>query len=219
MEKHELSVRRTARYVTLGSLNADTRRIWFVLHGYGQLAEYFIRRFDVLDDGFTYIVAPEALSRFYLDGLGAHNKVGATWMTREDRMNEIEDYVQYLNMLYQTVLGEADENRLKIGLLGFSQGTATACRWAASSPLQFDRLVLWAGSFPPELPELPYWEKLKNIDSLLVYGNEDFFINEIEIAKHQAEWQKWGLSPRIIQFAGKHEIVRNVVLKVMAGEK
>ncbi|MBC7923946.1 MAG: phospholipase, partial [Ferruginibacter sp.] len=125
METHQLTVRRTARYATLGQLNADTRQVWFVLHGYGQLAEYFIRRFDVLDDGHTYVVAPEALSRFYLQGMGeGSGRVGATWMTREDRLNEIDDYLHYLRTLHQTLVGEG--GRWRTGLLGFSQGTATA---------------------------------------------------------------------------------------------
>ena len=41
MEKH-IKVERTARYFTLGELNEHTEQIWFVCHGYGQLAEYFM---------------------------------------------------------------------------------------------------------------------------------------------------------------------------------
>ena len=52
--------------ILLGALSAETREIWFVVHGYGQLAEYFIRHFRGLDDGTRYIVAPEGLSRFYV---------------------------------------------------------------------------------------------------------------------------------------------------------
>ena len=65
MEKHHLKVSRTARYFTLGELNEQTKNVWFVCHGYGQLAEYFIRNFEAINDGENLIVAPEALSRFY----------------------------------------------------------------------------------------------------------------------------------------------------------
>jgi len=40
MERH-LTVARTARYYQLGELSSATKQIWFVCHGYGQLAEYF----------------------------------------------------------------------------------------------------------------------------------------------------------------------------------
>ena len=217
MEKHSFIARRTARYVTLGQFNAETRRVWFVLHGYGQLAEYFIRRFDVLDDGHTFVVAPEALSRFYLDGVGNHSgKIGATWMTREDRLNEIDDYLYYLNTLYHTLISEADESRLQIGLLGFSQGTATVCRWIAGGKFSVDKLILWAGLFPPDLQEFPNWERLKTIESILVYGDQDPYVKGEEVANYVAQLKQTGLSPRIVRFEGKHEVVREVIRQVTA---
>ena len=39
----------------------------------------------------------------------------------------------------------------RIVVLGFSQGTATVCRWLAASDLRADQIVLWAGGIPPEL--------------------------------------------------------------------
>ncbi|WP_261990367.1 hypothetical protein [Hymenobacter sp. BT188] len=66
-QEHRLTVARTARYYQLGELTERTRHIWFVCHGYGQLAAYFIRHFAVLTEANdTVIIAPEGLSRFYL---------------------------------------------------------------------------------------------------------------------------------------------------------
>ena len=48
MQQHHITVNRTARYFTLGEVNDDLREIWFVLHGYGHLAERFIREFRPL---------------------------------------------------------------------------------------------------------------------------------------------------------------------------
>ena len=31
-----------ARYYKLGELNANTKQVWWVLHGYGQLAQFFV---------------------------------------------------------------------------------------------------------------------------------------------------------------------------------
>jgi hypothetical protein len=54
-------------------------------------------------------VAPEGLSRFYFEGgfHGPGSKVGATWMTREDRLAKIEDYVGYLDALHDAVFARA----------------------------------------------------------------------------------------------------------------
>ena len=67
-----------------------------------------------------------AVSRLYLDN--TYTRVGASWLTREDRDAEIADFTGYLNALYDQVLDGRDPAALHISLLGFSQGAATACR-------------------------------------------------------------------------------------------
>src|SRR5258708_36620736 len=93
MDAHHLPVGRTARYYTLGPIGAATRQVWFACHGYGQLAERFLQRFEPLDDGAHLIGAPEGLSRFYLSDNPRERPVGATWMTRKNRLQEIADPV------------------------------------------------------------------------------------------------------------------------------
>ena len=78
MTEHHLAVTRSARYYQLGELSVHTRRVWFVCHGYGQLAAYFSRHFAFLTeaDPTTVVVAPEGLARFYLSVNGG--RVGAS---------------------------------------------------------------------------------------------------------------------------------------------
>ena len=83
--------RPTHRAVLHARRRADVapRTVWFVLHGYGQLAGEFIRFFADLATDDSLVVAPEAMNRFYLvnpESAPARDRpVGATWMTREDR--------------------------------------------------------------------------------------------------------------------------------------
>ncbi|MHC2990275.1 phospholipase/carboxylesterase, partial [Pontibacter sp. HJ8] len=148
MQENKLIVPRTARYYTLGTPSAHTRQLWIVCHGYGQLARYFLRHFAVLDDGATMVVAPEGLSRFYLDGFSG--RVGATWMTKEDRLSEIDDQATYLNLLLQELLSQIPAD-VRVTVLGFSQGGATVSRWLASGNVPVHRLILWAASFPEDI--------------------------------------------------------------------
>ncbi len=103
-----IEVLRTARFFQLGALSAETSQVWFVCHGYRQLAGRFVRRFAAACAKGAVVVAPEALSRFYVDPApGAHgtaSRVGASWMTRSDREAEIRDYVAYLDALASRVL-------------------------------------------------------------------------------------------------------------------
>src|SRR5438477_56805 len=82
-------------------------------------------------------VAPEGLSRFYLTESPAERRVGASWMTREDRLHEIDDYVRYLDGVYGNVV----PRNARVTALGFSQGTATVCRWAGLGSSRIDRLI------------------------------------------------------------------------------
>ena len=101
MQEHTLTVDFKARYYTLGQLNKDTRQIWFVFHGYGQLARYFIRKFAILTNQQILVIAPEGLSRFYIEKVESsgrpNDRVGASWMTKENRTVDIENYLHYLN--------------------------------------------------------------------------------------------------------------------------
>ena len=130
-------VPRTARYWTLDA-DAPPRELWYVLHGYKQLARRFMRRFTPVHGGARRIVAPEGLSRFYIEQEpgrhGPTSVVGATWMTREDRLNEIRDYVDYLDRLHREVA--ADAEAAPVTVLGFSQGVATAARWVVQGAVR-----------------------------------------------------------------------------------
>jgi len=96
-EKH-ITVSRTARYFTLGELSQSTKDIWIVLHGHRQLAGDFINIFNELAVEGSFIIAPEGLMRLYIKG--DYGDVGASWMTKEDRESDINDYVKYLDKLY-----------------------------------------------------------------------------------------------------------------------
>src|SRR5690348_13629606 len=137
-----LRVTRMARYFVAGEPTDTTRDVWIALHGYGQLAEQFLGALEPLSRDDRVVVAPEALSRFYLDEPakrhGPESPVGASWMTREDRLNEITDYVRYLDDVAAAVKRVA--TKATITVLGFSQGVATACRWVSLGHTPVSRL-------------------------------------------------------------------------------
>src|SRR5947199_6610431 len=151
MQEHHIGVTRSARYFTLGNSSRGVGEVWVACHGYGQLAARFLEKLRVLDDGRRYLVAPEGLSRFYLSESPTERRVGASWMTREDRLSEIDDYVRYLDAVYAEVFGSLDRARVSVHALGYSQGASTVSRWVAMGKAKIDRLTLWGGEFPPDL--------------------------------------------------------------------
>jgi len=205
MERHLLTTR-TARYQQLGEPTTATRQLWLVLHGYGQLAEYFVRHFASLhasDPAGTVIVAPEALSRFYLQHHGG--RVGASWMTSADRLTEIADQRAYLDDLLGSVLFDCPPG-VRVTVVGFSQGTATASRWLAAAAGRWrpHQLVLWAGDFPADA--LPAPTLLAGLPIALVRGDRDEFVSH-EAFQHQAELlQAAGALVTTHTFEGGHTI-------------
>nr|WP_246455288.1 alpha/beta hydrolase [Hymenobacter citatus] len=208
-----MHVQRTARYYQLGTPGPNTRRVWVVCHGYGQLAAYFIRHFAFLaeDDLNTVVLAPEGLSRFYLQGTSG--RVGATWMTREDRLTEIEDYVTYLNQLSDTILAQCSPD-VQILVLGFSQGAATVSRWLAHAPFRAARLVLWAGAFPPDMDLAVAARLLRQVPVTLVCGTQDEYVTAEAVAQQQAALLGLGVDPEIIWFEGRHQLDRAVLQRL-----
>ena len=203
MQHFTLPVPRTAHYYTLGSLHADTQAVWLVCHGYGQLAQYFIRKFAVLNDGQQLIIAPEGLSKFYLQGFTG--RVGASWMTKEDRLDEIADNNRYLDLLVRGIMQQVPVE-VKIKVLGFSQGTATVCRWLAESKLAVDQLFLWAGTFPKDIT-FPFPNtQLTQTPVTLIYGKDDPLITPDKIQSQKELLLNMGITPEIVTFAGEHDL-------------
>ncbi len=208
---HEIVVSRTARYFTLGPTHGFPREIWLVCHGYGQLASRFIAQFVELDDGTRLVVAPEALSRFYLDPISERRtqrdpRVGATWMTREHRLGEITDYVSYLEQLTGELKHRLMGAAPRLVVLGFSQGTATVCRWADASAYHVDELVLWGGGIPPELDLSAWSERLRGTPLTLVAGDADEFMTSAAFASEAERLSAAGVAHTLQRYAGKHEI-------------
>lgn len=209
VERH-LEVTRTARYCVLGEELRTPAEVWFVLHGYGQLARRFLRRFEPVADGSRIIVAPEALSRFYASSdpgrHGPTSVVGATWMTREDRLTEIDDYVRYLDRLAARTL-DGLTRAPRVTVLGFSQGVATAARWSVRGSIRPARLVLWGDFLPPDLDLARAAERWATVDVVAVRGSRDGVVRAGERARsEETAARAAGVKLRYVAYDGGHEV-------------
>jgi predicted esterase len=212
MVEAHLKVQRTARYHVLGDPRT-AGELWFAVHGMGQLARYFLNMFEGLEGG-RCIVAPEALSRFYLDR--TFSRVGATWMTREDREAEIQDHVAYLDALADVLLAECPPGT-PLHALGFSQGVATVSRWAFHGHARLHRVVLWGGTMPPEFDPVVLAERWKVLRIDLVHGDADDVVGPEAMAKNAAQLRRAGLEARTHRYDGGHELDALTLARLLAG--
>ncbi len=214
MTEHHIFVRRTARFYTLGAPGTHVKETWFVCHGYGQLARFFLRHFAILDGGSRLIVAPEGLSRAYLENMSG--RVGASWMTKEDRENEIADYVAYLNQVYDEILQKVNPES-KITLLGFSQGTATVCRWFDNGHIRADQLIIWAGLLPPDFDLSSHRQTFLKTKLHMALGKKDEYATPNYTESQRENLAQHRIPYQFHSFNGGHRLDPEI-LKKIAGE-
>lgn len=200
---HRLAVTRSARVVTQGDPRA-AEEIWFLLHGYGQLASALLDDCRALESPERLLVAPEALSRFYVRG--GSGAIGASWMTRAERAAEIGDYVAYLDDVARWTERELGCRAQRRTVFGFSQGAATAWRWAALGETRFERLIAWGGAVPSEIPLAERRARFAAIKLQSVRGSRDPLYDEPLVARDRERLTALGLQCEFIEFAGAHEI-------------
>jgi predicted esterase len=207
--EHHIAVRRTARYYTLGSATAETRDLWIACHGYGQLALPFLTSMAKVAAPGRLIVAPEGFSRFYVDRTSVTSdpppKVGASWMTREDRDVEIADQVGYLESLHGELRAHLRDD-VRLRLLGFSQGVATVSRWVARGTVRPNDLILWAGSFPLEIDPEEFSQRVEGVAVKMVFGSRDQLTPIAAGDAQLARLTGAGIDAELISFEGGHRL-------------
>lgn len=205
MQTHHIEIKKTARIITLGSLTEKTENIWLVLHGYGMLSEYFIQKFSELDLEKNYIIAPEALSKFYQNGFTG--RIGATWMTSEDRENEIKDYINYLETIFQKMIHPHLSNK-KFICFGFSQGVSTLFRWANQNIPPIHQIIAWAGTIPKEVLDQ---YQLKSTALKIYYGNEDPLITVEQAQQLLKVLKEKNIPFESFEYKGQHSVISSII--------
>lgn len=214
ISEKKITTQKTARYFQLGNQIEKTKNIWFVFHGYGELASEFILNFSKLANDETLIVAPEALNKFYLRGFTG--KIGATWMTAECRLNEIDDYINMINNVYKQISNSVDNEKVTLNVLGFSQGCHTAVRWLNETKLRISNLLLWSGTFPHDCNYIENSEYWLNVNTKIVMGNRDRLISEEHLNIELEFIQTQDVRFELIRFNGGHKIDHELLLSIIS---
>ncbi len=200
-----IKITRTARYYMLGNRALPIKIVVYVLHGYGMGAKTFISKFESLLKPGVLIVAPEGLSRFYSKGFSGD--VIASWMTREDRESEIDDYVNYLDALHKKLVPSGS---VKTIVLGFSQGASTGSRWLVKGTAGFDEFIIWCGELGAEIVQKP----VKQPVIRHVFAYRDEFISKEQFASQSKRIQSLFSEVREYGFDGTHVIDQPTLMTV-----
>lgn len=195
-------------YSTLNDYTSETKNVWLVFHGIGYLSRYFLKYFKHLDPKENYVIAPQAHSKYYLNGKYRH--VGASWLTRENLEEGIENMLNYLDAVYKAENLDEVKN---LNIFGYSQGVSVATRFIAKRKIPCKNLILHSGKIPEEL--LPKdFSFLNKTNFSFVYGTEDEYLRSGIVKVEEAHLRK--LFPKnleIITFNGGHEVNTEMISK------
>ncbi len=206
MFEQHISFEQTRRYYQ--NALEGKQHILVALHGYGQLAQFFYRKFNFLSETWGLII-PEGPHRFYLDG--SAGRVGASWMTKEWRQQDIADNNAYLQQLIEKV--RTTYPIATLHLLGFSQGGATAARFFQQHPELCAQLILWASVFPPDIEKNDF-PKGKKLDFIL--GKQDPYFDSESQIKVMNEYSELGFN--LHTFEGPHDLDQQMLSTVLTNQ-
>ncbi len=218
---HKITVARTARYAVVGAPVEQAARLWIAFHGYAHRAEDFVAPFAESVPTDTRVIAPEGLSRFYLelprpDG-GHLTRTGASWLTRDDREDELRDAMSMLHAVVAREVAAIVAARTEtpvVGVLGFSQGVAMSMRWVADASANpalgthtpVTSHVLWAGGLAHDVADHALQEAWKHTQLHVVAGERDKFASDTTRAAVRARLSSIGVTPQEHSFDGGHRL-------------
>jgi len=210
--KKQISISKTHKYSQLGKCSTKIDTVWIVLHGYGMLSEYFIKKFECILNEKTVVIAPEGSNRFYLNN--NYSRVGASWMTKVDKEKDIEDNISFIETLYTKIVDDIGHNNFKLKTLGFSQGGATLVRWIMSNSIKVDSLILWGSDIPQDSLTNQNKSRWSSINIKIVIGKKDEYISDENKKKVIDAVNAYGLSYKLIEYDGPHKIIESELIKL-----
>lgn len=201
---HYFQTQKTAKVVVEGEVNPKLKTVWLVAHGYGHLASYFINKLKPILNEENLVIVPEGLHRYYLNGISG--RVGASWMTKEEREHDIADYCNYLDEVYKKFIRPLGE-KITVNALGFSQGGATLCRWASSTQYKIDNLIIWGSVIPADMNWENYLSKINVGNWIYVAGDKDEYLNSEQQHTQLDTLKKNNIQPQTVFYEGGHDIL------------
>lgn len=204
-------VRSTAYYVTQApeaGVGPDTAPL-IVLHGWGQSAPSFMRRFRGLKSSDLLVVALQGPHQMYLDR--ETRKVGFSWLTAFDRRRAVSDFVNALDTVLARVRADFGVSAPPF-ILGFSQGVSMAYRFAILSETQVAGVIACGGDLPPDVSDA--MPGARRFPVLLVHGREDAIVPEAKCDEAEATLAGLSWPHERYSFTGDHEVPTDVVAQI-----
>lgn len=211
IHRESLRYSRTGYFATRvpqGGAAASTHLL-LALHGWGQSARWFAKRFHPLGDAPVFVATPQGPHQFYLEL--ENKKVGFNWLTAYEKQDNIAD----ANALFDAVVELALKRigyEVPVYVLGFSQGSSMAWRYALHAQSRIAGLISCCADLPPDVAsDLAATAPFR---TLLVYGTDDGIVPQAKIEEAQASLTALPWAFDLLEFEGGHDLPPLVVEEI-----
>ncbi len=219
--ERSVSTHTHGRVLTEDAADSFSGRVLVVFHGYKQNADDAIEAARSIPgvSAAWRVVSVQALHRFYSSG----QKVVASWMTKQDRDETIEDNVAYVDRVVREEIDRlpaGSPHPPAIVFMGFSQGASMAYRAAVLGRHPARGVIALAGDIPPELKVVPGGHPQPWPPVLIGVGTKETFFTPERVAEDAAFLAARGVAHEVYRFDGGHEWTdefRNAAGRWLAG--
>jgi predicted esterase len=185
------------RYLVDAPRGAGPFPLLLGFHGYAESADTLLAHLIRIDPRHQWLrVSVQGLHRFYAKG----DRVVASWMTRENRLEAIADNLAYAAAVRAAVARDYAV-RGDVVVVGFSQGAAQAYRVAAGAGASCRGVVALGGDLPPDVA--PAAATLPPV--LIGRGVRDEWYSPAKLAADVAMLEGAGVALTVCEFDGAHE--------------
>lgn len=171
------------------------------LHGYGQTAEDFLRVARRTAGEDFAVAAGQGFNQIWDP---ATKKISFTWLTSYERDDSVLRNNLYLDATIDALVAEGMADPGAIFLLGFSQGSSVAYRYARDRPGKIRGVVSSCADLPPDVERnLP---ALAGTAVLVAYGLRDPVFPEAKPQHAAAALRAGGIDVEIVSFDKGHVV-------------
>jgi predicted esterase len=180
-------------------------------HGYAQNAADMLAELELVPGSERWtLVSVQGLHCFYARD---HERVVASWMTRQNREQAIADNVSYVDRVVSALLARVDP--VPIVFVGFSQGVAMAYRAATLGAHRARGIIAIGGDVPADVKTVAA-DRFPPV--LIAAGERDDWYTSAKVEADEVFLSSLGIRHEVFRYRGRHEWtaeVRNRVSEML----
>lgn len=179
------------------------------LHGFGQTATDFLSITRKMAGAEPAVLAPQGFNQLWERST---RTITFSWLTAFERDDNVRRNNQFLDRVLDAAIAEGTVDPEAIFLLGFSQGSSVAYRYAAARPGRVRGIVSACADLPPDVEA--DLERLAGTSVLVAYGLHDPIFPQ-EKPLHAAEaLRAGGIDVELVSFDRGHVIPSSLAPRV-----